>query len=309
MKRILPLILLIFSCAIYSQEEMNIQDVYLQELITTPVGDNFANLNTEDVNWRATTIKKITSKTTEKVSFSKTAMILHMLKYKLGDDNYINAIDAFLLELNENNTSATIKSFQTSIEAHLNEDLSDFFNDWFVGKGHPSYEVSWFQNKKTKAISITATQKQSDASVSFFEMPLPIKVSNKNGESQIIRLELSENKQSFKGMLSFKIDSVSIDPEYQLISRNNTVKNGVDQEVLNKTISLYPNPAKTYINIQNSSDAIVEKVSIFDMLGKLVFEEDNPLLAINLKPLAFGIHLIKIETDQGTLHKTILKEQ
>lgn len=309
MKRILPLILLIFSGFIYSQEKINIQDVYLQELVTVPVGDNFANLDTENVDWRKATVKKITSETTEKASFLKTAMILHMLKYKLGDTNYINSIDAYLLELNENNTSATIKSFQTSIEASSNEDLSDYFNDWFVGKGYPSYEVSWFQNKKTKAISITATQKQSDGSVSFFEMPLPIRVSNKNGDSQIIRLELSENKQSFKGMLSFIIDSVAVDPEFQLISKNNTIKNGVDQEVLNKAISLYPNPAKTFINIKNSSDAIVEKVSIFDMLGKLIFEEDNPLLAINLKPLAFGIHLIKIETDQGTLHKTILKEQ
>ena len=293
----------------YGQEKINILDVYLQELITVPVGENFANLDTEDVNWREASIKKITSETTEKYSFSKTAMVLHMLKYKLGDENYTNCIDAYLLELNENNTSATLTSFQASLEANSNADLSDFFNDWFIGSGYPSYEVSWFQNKKTKAISITAIQEQSDASVSFFEMPLPIMVSNKNGDSQIIRLELSENKQSFKGMLPFEIDSVVVDPEFQLISNYNTIKNGVDQEILNNTISLYPNPATNHINIQNSSNAIVEKVSFFDMLGELIFEENNPLLAINLKPLGFGIHLVKIETDQGILHKTILKER
>ena len=309
MKRIFPLILLIFSCTIYSQEKMNIQDVYLQELITVTDVNNFVNINANDLNWRETTIKKITSEHHKKSSFYKTAMILHMLKYKLGDENYTNGIDAYLLELNESNTTASLKSFQTSLETNLSEDLSDFFNDWFIGSGFPSYEVSWFQNKKTKAISITATQEQSNTSVSFFEMPLPIEVSNKNGDSQIIRLELSENKQSFKGKLSFEIDSVVIDPEFQLISKNNTIKNGVDQEILNNTISLYPNPATNHINIQNNSDAIVEKVSFFDMLGKLIFEEDNPLLAINLKPLGFGIHLVKIETDQGTLHKTILKEQ
>jgi len=309
MKRIFPLILLIFSCATYGQEKLNIQDIYLQELIASTDVNNLANVNAEDVNWRETAIKKITSENHKKPSFFKTAMILHMLKYKLGDETYTNSIDAYLLELNESNTTAGLKSFQTSIEASSNEDLSDFFNDWFIGSGFPSYEVSWFQNKKTKVISITATQKQSDASVSFFELPLPIRVSNQNGDSQIIRLELSENKQSFKGMLSFEIDSVIVDPEFQLISKNNTIKNGVDQEILNSTISLYPNPATNHINIQNDSEAIVEKVSIFDMLGKLVFEEDNPLLAINLKPLGFGIHLVKIETDQGILHKTILKEQ
>ena len=104
-------------------------------------------------------------------------------------------------------------------------------------------------------------------------------------------------------------DKVEVDPEHHLISKNNTVKNGVDQEILSTNISLYPNPAKNALNIQNVSDAVVEKVSIYNMLGKLVLEESNPLLAINLKPLSFGIHLVKIETNQGVLHKTILKEQ
>jgi hypothetical protein len=45
------------------------------------------------------------------------------------------------------------------------------------------------------------------------------------------------------------------------------------------------------------------------MLGKLVLQQSNPIAAINLKPLSFGIHLVKIETSKGTLHKTILKAQ
>ncbi len=309
MKRISPLILLIFSFFSYGQKEINIQDIYLQEIITITEDGDIVNNDTRDSTSREIAINKITAENPNQSSFLKTTMILNMLKYKLGDEIYNNSIDTYLLELNTKNEKASLKSFQTSLETTTNEDLSGFFNDWFVGSGFPSYEVSWFQNKKTKAISITATQEQSNTSVSFFEMPLPIKVSNKNGESQIIRLELSENKQSFKGKVSFDIDSVVVDPEFQLISKDNTVKNGVDQEILNTTISLYPNPATNHINIQNNSDAIVEKVSFFDMLGKLVFEEDNPLLAINLKPLSFGIHLVKIETDQGTLHKTILKEK
>ncbi len=54
--------------------------------------------------------------------------------------------------------------------------------------------------------------------------------------------------------------------------------------------------------------AVVEKVSFFNMLGKLVHEELNPLTAIDLKQLPLGMHLVKIETNQGTLHKTILKK-
>ncbi|MDY7395742.1 T9SS type A sorting domain-containing protein [Aureibaculum sp. 2210JD6-5] len=309
MKKKLPLILLIFSCFLFSQENLNIHDIYFQELISISEDEFDVNSDSKDLDWRKSVIEKITSENYREPSFLKTAMVLHMLKYKLGDETYNDNVDAYLLKLNEDNSSMSIKDFQLSIEERTGEDLSDFFNDWFVGKGFPSYEISWFQNKKTNEVNFVVSQIQSDASVAFFEMPVPIKVSNNNGDSQIIRLELSENKQSFTGKLPFEIDNVVVDPEHHLISKNNTVKNGVDQQVLSTNISLYPNPAKNALNIQNGSDAIVEKISIYDMLGKLVLEESNPLLAINLKPLSFGIHLVKIETNQGVLHKTILKEQ
>jgi len=310
MKEILPLILFIFFSISYAQkEEPTIYDSYLNELINTNEEKSIVNFDPESSFWRETAIEKITSNTYRDPSFLKTTMVLHMLKYKLGDENYNNALNTYVLELNQLDEQASLKGFKESLESHLNTDLSDFFNDWFVGKGFPSYEVRWYQNKNTNVINVTVKQSQSNSSVSFFEMPIPIKVSNEDGESQFIRLELSENKQGFNGMIPFDIKTVEIDPENQLISKNNIVKTGVDQEQLNTIISLYPNPAKDILNIQSSNDAVVEKVSIFNMLGKLVIEETNPIAAINLKSLSFGIHLVKIETSQGTLHKTILKEQ
>ena len=131
----------------------------------------------------------------------------------------------------------------------------------------------------TNTINITVDQSQSDTSVSFFEMPFPIRVSGENGEFQFIRLELSDNKQSFTGIIPFKITTVEIDPEYQIISKNNKVKNGIDQEVLNTEIALFPNPARNSLNIQNASDAVVEKVSIYNtQIGTFYFVSSNHLL-------------------------------
>ena len=309
MKKLLLLSLFILSGFCYAQEELNIFDSYLHELLRPTEEKSVISFDIDNISHRKSTIEKITSDSYNDPSYLKTAMILHMLKYKLGDEEYTHGINSYLAELNQNNQTATFKSFKESIETQSHLDVSDFFNDWFIGKGFPSYEISWFQNESSNAISITVNQIQSDPSVSFFEMPVPIKVSNEQGESQFIRLELSGNKQSFTGIIPFIIKTVQIDPEYQIISKNNTVKNGIDQEVLNTTISLFPNPARNSLNIQNSSDAVVEKISIYNMLGKLVLQETHPMAAINLRPLSFGIHLVEIETSQGTLHKTILKEQ
>jgi len=309
MKKILLLSLFIFSSFSYAQEELNIYDSYLQELIKPKEEKTGSYIDINNLSNRKATIEKITSDSYNDPSYLKTAMVLHMLKYKLGDEDYDKYINSYLIELEQNNQTATFKSFKESLNTQSHLDISNFMNDWFVGKGFPSYEITWFQNEDTNTINITVDQSQSDTSVSFFEMPFPIRVSGENGEFQFIRLELSDNKQSFTGLILFKITTVEIDPEYQIISKNNKVKNGIDQEVLNTEIALFPNPARNSLNIQNVSDAVVEKVSIYNMLGKLVLQETNPIAAINLRPLSFGIHLVKIETSQGTLHKTILKEQ
>ena len=235
-------------------------------------------------------------------------MILHMLKYKLGDAIFYKAIEAYKNNVKEQNLEVDLLDFQYYLENESGIELTHFFNDWFKSKGHPSYLISWFQNETSNEVNFTVKQTQSDASVSFFEMSVPIKIFGTKGQSQLVRLELSENGQSFNASLPFKIESIEIDPQSQLISNNNVVKTGIDQEILNQEISLYPNPAIDLIKIQNSSEAIVEKVSIYNMLGKLILEESNPLVSINLKPLSVGMHLVKIETSQGTLHKTILKK-
>lgn len=309
MKKFLLLILFIFSIFSYAQEKYSIYDSYLNEIINPTEEKSVLDIDFEKLAQRKLVVNKITTGKYYNPSFLKTAMVLHMLRYKLGDETYNSSISKYLTELDQNDQRAKLKSFRESIENQNGIDLSDFFNDWFVGSGYPSYEVSWFQNKTTNKISISVNQSQSDNSVSFFEMPIPIKVSSEDGLSQIVRLELSENKQSFTGSIPFIIKTVEIDPEYQLISSGNVVKTGIDQELLNTNISLYPNPTRNRLNIQNSSDAIVEKVSIYNLLGKLVLQKSNPIATINLKPLAFGIHLVKIETSQGTLHKTILKKQ
>ena len=311
MKKLFPLLLLIISVFSFAQknEPFTIQNAYLKEILNSFEERSLTAFDLDDVEWRKNTVHKITSVSNiQESSFLKTAMILHMLKYKLGDAAFYNGVEKYKNYVLRKNAAVNILDFQYFLENESGIELTHFFNDWFKSKGHPSYEISWFQKEGGTEISFSVAQKQSDNSVSFFELPVPIKLIGSNGESQLVRLELGEDRQTFNGNIPFKVERVEVDPYYQLISNDNTAKIGMDQDVLNKEISLYPNPVADYIQIQNSSKAVVEKVSIFNMLGKLVLEEKNPLSSIDLKQLSLGMHLVKIETNQGTLHKTILKK-
>lgn len=311
MKKFLLLLLLIIPILSLSQENepFTIQNAYLKEILDSFDEGEFMAFDMDDVDWRKKTVDKITSVSNiQEGSFIKTAMILHMLKYKLGDIAFYEGVENYKNYVASKDVQVDILDFQYHLENESGIGLTYFFNDWFKSKGHPSYEISWFQKDGSNEISFSVAQRQSDNSVSFFELPVPIKLIGSNGESQLVRLELSEDRQTFNGIIPFKVERIEIDPYYQLISKDNTTQIGIDQEVLNKEISLYPNPVADYIKIQNSSEAVVERVSIFNMLGKLVLEETNPLTSIDLKQLPLGMHLVKIETSQGTLHKTILKK-
>lgn len=311
MKKFLLLLFIIIPVFSFSQEiePFTIQNAYLKEILNSFEEKSFTTFDIDDVEWRKNTVDKITSVSNiQEGSFLKTAMILHMLKYKLGDATFYQGLENYKNHVSTTDAQANILDFQYHLENESGIELTYFFNDWFKSKGHPSYEISWFQKEGSNEISFSVAQKQSDESVSFFELPVPIKLIGVNGESQLVRLELSEDRQTFNGTIPFYVKNIEIDPDYQLISKDNSVRIGIDQQVLNAEISLYPNPVADFIKIQNSSKAIVEKVSIFNMLGKLVLQETNPVSSIDLKQLSLGMHLVKIETSQGTLHKTILKK-
>tara|TARA_R110002073_G_scaffold40547_5_gene115106 strand:+ start:222159 stop:223094 length:936 start_codon:yes stop_codon:yes gene_type:complete len=311
MNRYLLIILFIFSIPTSAQTEtIDIQNVYLSDLLNSIEDASFTLFDTDNIKWRKSTVKKITSKDNLiETSYIKTAMVLHMLKYKLGDTAFYKGIGNYKEYLKNEDVPLDLADFQAYLEDESGVELTHFFNDWFKGRGHPSYQINWFQNETTNEISFSVKQTQNNVSNSFFEIPVPIVVKGARGASQSIRLELSENGQSFTGSIPFKAEAIEIDPEHNIISKNNIAKVGIDQEVLNTTISLYPNPTTDMIRIQNSSDAVVERVSFYNMLGKLVLEKLNPLAAaINLQELSVGVHLVKIETTQGTLHKTILKK-
>ena len=243
-----------------------------------------------------------------RLSYRKGAMILHMLRYKLGDDQFFQAIKNYLADPDLAFSYAKNQDLQDHLEAVSGESLTEFFNDWYYGEGYPSYDVSWHQNSSNQIIRFTVNQTQSHSSVSFFEMPLPVRVNGSGGESEIVRLEVTENGQTFDTLISFDIVSIEIDPEIQLISKNNNSVLGVDEITLHNEIIIYPNPVKNILTIKNDSPAQLKRITFYDVLGKIVLQKENPNSKVSIEDLNFGLYLLKIDTDKGAVHKTVLKK-
>jgi pectate lyase len=70
-------------------------------------------------------------------------------------------------------------------------------------------------------------------------------------------------------------------------------------------LKLYPNPVFKNLNI--SSNGNIDKVEIYDMLGKKVKSIGNTLESIDLSQLSKGSYLIKVYLEQDVLNKIIIK--
>ena len=75
-------------------------------------------------------------------------------------------------------------------------------------------------------------------------------------------------------------------------------------------IKVFPNPASSIINIENLDDHVIDKVAIFDSVGKKVLDDMvcvTNYLAIDIGSLLPGIYFIEITTDNETVRKKIIK--
>ena len=77
-------------------------------------------------------------------------------------------------------------------------------------------------------------------------------------------------------------------------------------EYLTSKVNIYPNPAQNILNI--NSDIFINSVQVYDVLGRLVLQENNPTNQLDVSKISNGLLFVKLETDIGIITKKIIKE-
>jgi len=80
---------------------------------------------------------------------------------------------------------------------------------------------------------------------------------------------------------------------------------GIEDDVLASKINLYPNPVKNALLL--SSNIVINKIKVYDILGKVIFNEENNFNILNLADLQSGVLFVKIEVETGVITKKLLK--
>ncbi len=256
------------------------------------------------------------------LSYNKGAYVLHTLRWKVGDTAFFKGVRNYLNDPTLAYGFARTADLKRHIEAASGQDLTEFFNDYFYGQGYPSYTLDGCNTGDIPgAFKVRIRQTTSHTSVPLFEMPIPVKLISKSlGKDTTIVLNITSNDQTFtvQHKLNRFIDSVVIDPEFQILSKNNKINWSIctaTQEIDNQWLTtVSPNPVSSVLtfNFQNNKTEKVD-VQILNEVGQIVFSEKRNILvgennvSVNVQKLPSGIYFLKLSSNERLSSQKFVK--
>lgn len=250
----------------------------------------------------ATNVNRIFS---SRLSYNKGAMVLNMLRFKLGNIAFFQGLKNYLNDPLLAYGYAKTLDLQAHLEATSGMNLTEFFSDWVYNQGYPSYTIT-ANNSGVNKVQITISQTQSNSSVSFFEMPVPVRLIGASGQQKDIILENISNGQTFLVDVPFTVTNVVFDPKKELISRNNTANLKIGSFDLKNDITLYPNPAMNQLTLSLPQGITINKTIIYNNLGQKVIESATET-NWDISSLAMGVYFFKTITNLGIQQLSFIK--
>ncbi len=168
-------------------------------------------------------------------SYNKGGLVLHMLRYIVGDDAFFAGLHKYL----KDNALSDVEGHELRLafEDVTGMDLNWFFNQWFYSQGHPDLLVDYDYDEETNAAIITVEQIQDpNENPAIFILPVAIDI-YVDGKMTRHEVRIDQRVQTFslpcekdpelmvfdgEGLLLAKIDEAKSDIEYIAQYENST---------------------------------------------------------------------------------------
>jgi aminopeptidase N len=241
-----------------------------------------------------------------RLSYSKGAYLLHMLRWILGDEAFFKGVKNYYNDPQIANGFARTHQLVRHMEAAGDTSLTEFFNDWFYGEGFPIYSAEFVPVEKG-LLKIKLSHTQSHPSVSFFEMPVPVRVYNENKtDSTDFRLVHTHNNQEYLVKVDFPVAELKIDPDYWLVSKTESVVNA-HKNSFSDEVKIFPNPFSNQFSVSLPPAQQLVSLQLYSAEGVLVKEYSGNKTEFNWPEIPNGLYLLRIKTNRTTFDTKIVK--
>jgi tetratricopeptide (TPR) repeat protein len=150
----------------------------------------------------------------------KGAMILHMLRWVVGDDKYDRIMRDFYSQFQ--GKTATVDDFRSIAEKDYGEKLTWFFSQWLDSTGAPEFKTKYTiyrlgNNKGFRSVG------QIEQDLDLFRMPVELKIDT-DGKTETKRIEVVGTDSAFSVDTFGRPRRISIDPDNRLLKNSTDIK-------------------------------------------------------------------------------------
>ncbi len=243
-----------------------------------------------------------------RLSYSKGAMVLHMLRWELGDDAFFQGVRNYLNDPKNAYAYGHTTELIDHLEATSGQDLTTFFQNWFYGEGYPTYSINWSVNGNQVVLQVD--QSTSHPSVAFFPMTLPIQIKGLAGQDTIIRLPHTYSGESFLINLPWQAIDLQFDPDLWIVKGQTQITVGLEDPTWSIGFSCFPNPVGSNPLTILSPDNPIQRLTFIDQLGHSTFQtctQGQTRIDIPANQVPDGLSYLLITTRKGTLIRKNIK--
>jgi aminopeptidase N len=203
--------------------------------------------------------------------YEKGAVVLHMLRFVLGDSTFFGSLRAFR-EAHEYDV-ATTYDLQAAVEAEAGTSLAWFFDEWIYGCGWPEFDYAWDADAAGDAWEISLIMNQVQEAGPVFTMPFEVGVTTARGDT-VFTVWVDEAHEEFTLAVSDEPLALALDPDRWVLHRATEVAyagvacGNTDAGFI---LRVAPNPARGGAVIGYSLPARERaRVTIYDAAGRAV---------------------------------------
>jgi aminopeptidase N len=239
------------------------------------------------------------------LTYKKGAVLLHMIRYLLDDDEMFFGALRHYLDL-YGNSLATGEEFRELLEAYTGMDFSCFFDQWYYGEGYPRFQVQWIQNGDS--LVIRSEQTTTSSATPFFRTPFDLELHYLEGGSGRIRLTQGSPVLDTAIEVSGVVEEVLFDPDGWLL-KSVSVLNTIPEFSERKQFVIGPNPVTRELRIRFLNNARIDRIVVTNMAGQEVWsrEEVETPAQLDLSPLSSGPYLLVLYDDDRTFQEPFIK--
>src|SRR5579859_7748994 len=167
----------------------------------------------------------------QSLTTDKGAMILHMLRWVLGEDKYNKTMREFAAEYA--GKSATTDDFREIAEKNYGQQLTWFFSQWLDSTGAPEFKVKYTtyrlggavatqnpKEEKTPGFRVTGEISQD---LDLFRMPVDLRIDT-DGKTENKRIEVVGTNSPFSIETFGRPRRIAVDPDHEVLTNSSDVK-------------------------------------------------------------------------------------